>query len=140
MNKSNGLCKLCNTTTESLCHLIFECNQVRPVWQKVDNILSTITGCNSALNSEIVILGVKNEKNSIEIFCNFVVFNAKWCIWKHRNEVRYGNKTQKNAEALLKNVVRFCINECNILDQSKLKNKLNKDIVPMLESLKSYRT
>ena len=35
MNKSNGTCKLCKMQSETICHLNYECSEVRNVWTKI---------------------------------------------------------------------------------------------------------
>ena len=42
------------------------------------------------------------------ILCNFNVNITKWCIWKHRNNVKYGNTNVQTCELTFKSIKGMC--------------------------------
>ena len=144
MNRSNGKCKLCHVKDETLCHLFYDCIHVKPVWQKLQVSLKNVFGYDLPLNSECIILGVSD--NEIELSCsrmiyNFAIFNSKWCIWKHRNNVKYNGKQVNSTINMLKTITSFCKEETSLLLQRKgkpikLEHRINiNNLLELLENV-----
>ena len=60
MNKSDGICKICNDLNETMCHLLVDCIHVIPIWEYIEEILFEITTQNIEFNAEMVIFGAKH--------------------------------------------------------------------------------
>ena len=45
------------------------------------------------LTVEDVFLGDTTNNTHFNV-CNFIIWEAKWQIWKHRNNVKFGNKNR----------------------------------------------
>ena len=67
----------------------------------VHNILWELTDgeVNVKENPILKLFGVKNENINLyeKIVCNFIIFSAKWIIWKHRNCVEHVENITKQS-------------------------------------------
>lgn len=139
MGKSNGLCKICNVENETLCHLLFECRIVKPVWKKMQNLLCSITDVNVIFNAKNVIIGFDNvaipDNENVRTIYNFVTFIAKWHIWKHRNNVKYGNSNIQDSKWICDQIIRQCKLETNLISNSIKWTKCNVKLKLFLSKL-----
>ena len=113
MNKSNGICKICNGNRESYIHLLFSCDRVKGTWKRLENVINNILNLDYKLelNIENIVFIIVNEdigKNET-MFIKALIVQAKWLIWKERNNVKYGNKTIIDSAEMYKQI----INQCN---------------------------
>ena len=133
MNKSNGKCKLCIEKDETLCHLFYECKYVKPVWQQLQTQVLNFFESDIILNAECVILGITSnhiETSSIRTLYNFIIFNSIWCIWKHRNSIKYDAKQVNSANEMLITIAKLCKEQADLLlnhktAMLKLEHKVN---------------
>ena len=133
MKKSDGMCKLCYAEEETICHLLYSCNKIHNVWNKLENFLSKLLEDKITLDVKKVILGYKKfntpDNNDEKIFFNFMVYNTKWSIWKHRNDVKYGNKKIKNVNVIYDTIVKLCKRDANIMLKSNIcDSNFNKEL------------
>ena len=139
MNRSNGLCKLCLTHTETLCHLLSECKIAYSVWRNVEKLLKHLTGYSLDLNKYNIIFGV-NEDKTYDIMYNFIVYNTKWCLWKNRNNVRYGKENIKNADTVFNDIVSFCKREAKVITNSNYNHKLDENVKLLLNNINNFQS
>ena len=112
MNRSNGLCHMCNTEIETLTHLFFYCtfsNQLidmihanlynNPVFVTANQIWT--------IDEEKMILGDITD-NTIATIANTIILTTKWVIWKARNIKKFQNKTTSplSAYTILKKLLK----------------------------------
>ena len=99
MNRSNGLCNICNNEMETLDHLFYYCNYATQVRQLVrTNICNKVIHFDTTLNEECVFLGDTTNNNAA---LNSVIFTMKWAIWKIRNIKKYQNKITSPNSAFI---------------------------------------
>lgn len=100
-------CCFCKDKVETTLHLFCECPHTVIFWLNVGSILSKIYP-DFKLISKIIILGVQDttipeeERNLI----NFLLIEAKYCIWISRNRKVFDNKESKNMFQEFKSAVR----------------------------------
>ena len=139
MKKSNGKCKLCNVEDETICHLIYECHKIKSVWSKMENFINNLTDIEITFNKQYVLTGLTKEEcdNDInaKIFINFLLLLTKWCIWKHRNDVKYGKLEIKNANQIYDSVIKICKKDAKIVSQSLTYFRCEQDLKIMLSEL-----
>ena len=144
MNKSNGVCKLCSKDEENIAHLIFLCPNIKKVWAKIEILLTSITELDIKLNTKSVILGVTmNECDNnvdVKVFVNFVVLMTKWCIWKHRNDVKYGKKDIKSNEYIYNCIIRMCQKDVKTISESSNYCKCKQELKLYMLELKEEAT
>ncbi len=76
-------CVFCNLQSETICHLFFECTNLKDIWYNVSNVCSMIISCKVQLSCSDVILGFfSKEINEQEYFINMVVLYVKHYILK----------------------------------------------------------
>ena len=141
MNKSDGKCELCSNN-ESLCHVLAECNDIKPMWQKINRQLTDATNYDFDLNCVNIVFGIKEiEPENIkdtQIIYNFVIYFATWCIQKHCNNVKFGNETKKDCETSFPQVINCCRQEFELIKKSKVKSKLSYIILKKLSIFADY--
>ena len=134
MNKSNGKCKLCIEQDETLCHLFYDCKYIKPIWQQLQRHVLNIFESDILLNAECVILGIRShqmEIKSTRTLYNFLIFNSVWCIWKHRNNIKYDAKQVSSVSEMLNTIATFCKEQADLLinhkktKMLKLEHKVN---------------
>jgi len=107
MHKSNGICKICQKETETTIHLLFECNIASQLWQIVEEMIQNIINYEMHFSIKTTIFGITKEENfALKQIINFIIMETKWQIWKHRNEVKYGQKQVELINTLFNRVVR----------------------------------
>ena len=84
MGKSNGLCHFCKNNTETLQLLFFQCLKIKPIIEELNTMIIALCDQTYVLNEENIMWEV--------LFVNFLMFVAKWTIWKFRNDIKYNNK------------------------------------------------
>ena len=140
MHKSNGICKVCNTEPETICHLLFDCQNVKPLWLKINDLLISATGEDYQIKVKNVILGFdKNtitDSDDVRIIYNFVIIIVKWNIWKHRNNVKFGSTTVQNTEWLYKQITQSCSSEIEKICNSYKYNKCGVELKSYLCDIK----
>ena len=123
MKKSNGKCTICKETVETTIHLLHECSIIREIWTKIEKLIQNILGIKVYLDAKIVIFGVTHDDEpAFKAALNLIILEAKWQIWKHRNNIKYGGQEAKNSTMLVDMIKRNCKAEICLVLQ-KLKNK-----------------
>ena len=56
MNKSDGICKICKTESETLTHLFYECTYIQPIWLYVEGICELLLSKKCPSQYEVYIL------------------------------------------------------------------------------------
>ena len=79
-----------------------------------------------------------NLESHENVLCNFVVVNAKWEIWKHRNRVKYDKIQQINSQLLIKNIILSCRKNIDTLLASSKSSTLDNKTTRLLELLQNY--
>ena len=138
MGKSNGVCRICNTHNEDLCHLVYFCQKINQVWEKIEQKLENILDTIITLDIETVILGSNSNETDIpkthHYIANLFIFETKWQLWKNRNCVKYGNKATLNVEELYYKICDACKQQYSLL-QATNKQSLIKKLDPFLKDL-----
>ena len=62
MNHSDGISKVCKVQEETLCHALFECNHILPVWTLDESLINKIIGVNVHLTLKDVIFGINCDE------------------------------------------------------------------------------
>lgn len=113
MNRSNGICHLCNIETETLPHLFFKCNYTTQLLDLIQNTLynNTIFDLTTPLNTineEIMMFGDVSVNLTTAPF-NTIITTTKWVIWKVRNIKKFQNKSTTPTSALI--IIRRILKE-----------------------------
>ena len=137
MGKSDGLCKLCLHNTETLCHLLFQCDNIKPVWDNIKDFTLDCCNINLPVNSQNIVFSLKN-KGIEDTMCNFIIYNTKWQIWKHRNKVKYGKERIQNSKNITSDIISLCKQDACTILQSKIVNWLVKKLLNILKSIKTH--
>ena len=134
MNRSNGICKLCNEEEESTLHLLYYCKCINGVWVGIENYLADIIHFYLLIDPYVVLVGPnigQNEvgKNKMNVI-NTLIHVTKWEIWKNRNNVKFGNKNSLEVDELLATIIRqYKINlnmfKRNLSPGNKMLNYIN---------------
>ena len=66
------------------------------------------------MDEEYVILGVYCDKSDATVVRNYVIMNAKWIIWKNRNNKKY-SCFEFSADVLLKLLLQEYIQMAKVL-------------------------
>ncbi len=138
MKKSDGICKLCNENIETITHLLYDCVHVKPVWENIQKLLDSIVDCNIMLDISDIIFGVKANDNldsTESIMINLIIFIAKWYIWKHRNDHRYGNIPIRKSDEMYRIIIKKCNVEVNTFLNSKYANKNTTEFIVQIRDL-----
>lgn len=120
MNISNGLCNMCCKDRETLIHLFWECEKIKPIWVKIQDLINgvaEIIEINERFSFSKVVLGY--TINSAKIF-NTIIFETKWHIWKFRNDFKFSQR-HPSLLACQKQLIR------NIKDQYLFQNIKNEN-------------
>ena len=144
MNRSNGMCKVCNLHLENISHLFYECQKIHEVWNQIaDKIESTIEQ-EFQISLEHVIFGdIPTDDMSYlkyhQYIANLYIYETKWQIWKNRNSVRYGGKQSLSVEDIINTVKEACIRQAKLFnsgnDNKQLRNKLKQYIDKILNEI-----
>ena len=141
MNKSNGVCKICLVEEETLCHLLYNCSHIAPLWLKIQNLLTELTNIETNLTLDVIITGLRcndnNENNFLIPFFNLFIHFTKWTLWKHRNDIKYGNGIKKSCDILFDETVNACKIHVNTVLSSKIALKKSFKCRDMLELFKN---
>ena len=143
MNKSNGLCKLCNTQNETLCHLFVECCKISDIWTKVHNIIVNVTGENFAMSKTNIMLGYNNviiTNVNTRIMYNYFVYITKWLLWKHRNNVKFGTSALKTVDFIYEETIKCCKLEAQNIKNGHKWKKCNDGLQGMLSKTTELAT
>ena len=91
------------------CHLLYECRNVKQIWNNLANQILNKYNCIYHFSIEDVLFGTQDVLNeTLKTFLDYVILEAKWQIWKNRNNVKYGNKHPQNNAYLLKQTIEQC--------------------------------
>ena len=92
MNLSNGICIICENDRETLEHLFFHCNKIKPVLGSIEKILLNIMTISKTqsipLAVQHLIFGYDTEIKSFNLL-NTIIFETKWQVWKLRNSHKH---------------------------------------------------
>ena len=101
MHMSNGKCHLCDeiNNIETLEHLFYQCNNVKPL---IETVVRNLQLCNF-INDEVlvekdILLGICTE-NSSNFIVNAIILYFKWAIWKIRNKCKF-DKIKLNVQSI----------------------------------------
>ena len=135
MNKSNGICKLCNIENETLCHLFHQCSKISNIWPKIHKVITNVTGKTFPMDSIHIMLGYNKTIIGDEItriMYNYFVFITKWLIWKHRNNVKFGTTNLQTSEFIYNETIKLCKDEAENIRKSYKWKKCNTELKSML--------
>ena len=97
MGMSNGSCHFCETDSETLHHLFYQCRITQNFILKVENALNILL--RNKLNVAAIkiqlkhlILGFLHADQNIQTLMIFVLHLLKWELWKQRNLVKFENR------------------------------------------------
>ena len=141
MKRSDGKCKSCGKD-ETVCHMLFECDFINPVWNYIENFLTALCNEQFTITLKNVIFGMQEnviKDNTKRTIGNFFIMCSKWCIWKRRNSIRYENYERTSSQKITQDILLFCKNELSFLRCTKcftkyptiLKSKL-KEIIEFI--------
>ena len=85
-----------------------------------------------------IVFGFKNQKAVHEIVCNFIILNTKWCIWKHRNKVRYGKENVQSSNQITKDILSLCKQDACTILQSSIAIRLENKLKVIIEKIEKY--
>jgi hypothetical protein len=74
--KDSDLCDHCETASETIEHLFWECNYAQTIWGELQNWLMPVCNIGEFLNPRNIILGVKTDSHSRLI--NHLILITKW--------------------------------------------------------------
>ena len=142
MNKSDGICKVCKSSDENLCHLLYDCIQIKECWYKIFHMLTKITDTICENNVKTIVFGITHTLDiakPVADVCNLVIIYTKYMIWLHRNNVKYQNEKVKAAHELYKYIMCKLNGYVKLLISSNKINKLNVKTTDLLMKIQSYR-
>ena len=121
MKKSDGKCKSCGID-ETVCHMLFECTFISPVWNYFENFLTALCNNQITITLKEVILGIQQtviEDKNKRTISNFFIMCSKWCIWKRRNSIRYENCERSSSQRIIQDILSFCKTELSFILNTK---------------------
>ena len=78
-------CVLCEAANETQLHLFTECEKVKPLWETISRIITSITNKIHTLTPDKILLGnFKEITISERKLISYVMINARWAIWYAR--------------------------------------------------------
>ena len=89
------------------------------------------------LNCTNIIFSITITNEQVNQSTSFYIHStSKWCIWKHRNNVKYGNHNTKNCDDIFSDIIH-CLQQqiCATLQNKKI--ILKEDIVSSLNMIKN---
>ena len=92
MNKSDGLCKLCECDSKDLIHVLCDCGTNKEFWKCVIDLINVNINNNIYKYVENdVMLGCLNENLSMneKQIVNFFILNATWIVCKKRCCIKF---------------------------------------------------
>lgn len=119
---NNSNCTFCKSFEENLCHLFFDCQQVRDIWNKLETWIFETTGKVITIGIKDVIFGILSQnsydtniiisltKQYISLkrynkqqphFTELKTYIVKYCIIKKKNFTNYDNKHNLNKTGIL---------------------------------------
>ena len=120
---------------------MFECENAKSVWDKICTVAQIIKINVVDLDVENVLFGMKENdrvKYYEATFYNFIIFTTKWILWKHRNDVKYGNTIVNEPDVLFKRIIEFCKKQANIVLNSKYNKSISNSLKCMLLNFYEY--
>lgn len=142
MNKSDGVCKTCNATDETIIHLISECSHILPIWESIQHVVEIITTHSLSFSIKHKVFGLEKEHENLSIevtmLCNFIILETKWAIWKQRNIVKMNPAKKLNHNQLCKIIIESCQRNLSVLLGSNTKQKLCDQSVELFEKLINF--
>ena len=124
--------------------MIYECNVIKPIWNLIENMLSVLCQENVSLEITDVIFGIDKGRfihPNYSDLCNLIVRQAKWHIWKHRNNLKMDEKQPLKSCHIFRIIVQsikdhadMLLNSCKVRKVStllriKLHNLLSQDFI-----------
>lgn len=84
----NPMCKICNSNSETICHVLFYCPTAKLMLQ-IAHILAPINGFTASLEENMVYVLDLMERQNIREEIRFAIPWILWSIWKNRNAILY---------------------------------------------------
>ena len=140
----NRICLLCHNNEETITHLLYECQHVKPVWLLLGEILVKIID-KFDLNDVKIILFVSdvhsNNFNKNEtLLINYVTTITKWLLWKHRNDFKYGNLPIKTISEKLTVIKKIICTEFDIFLKTRYVDKCDNNLLMLISKLRKLLT
>ena len=77
MRSSNGICKLCDNSLETMQHMFLDCEKLGNIWDCIALLIQNNLKKHFSIDYQTIILGSDLENNDRTII-NMVVFMTKW--------------------------------------------------------------
>ena len=68
----------------------------------------------------------------------FYFLQAKWVIWRHRNDVKMGHTSVTSSITIYRNIVSNCKRNASLLLKSNKVQKLTNEAITMFQDLINY--
>ena len=85
----SDLCDFCNQDTETIEHLLYECDIVKVLWRDTERWIKNTTGQNTTFTKNTIIFGMENDKDNT--VPNWLILNIKYEIFKSKQQKRKPN-------------------------------------------------
>ncbi|XP_053403618.1 uncharacterized protein LOC128558442 [Mercenaria mercenaria] len=135
MRLSNGICNMCKSHRETLIHLFWECEKVKPIWKYIQTILEEpfkILNIKNIFSFEDIAFGLSS--NNVNLINTFI-FETKWHIWKFRNFHKFRAELEthslKNLKISITNTVRQQIQYQNTTNENRQVVYYRESILPI---------
>lgn len=86
-NEAN--CKICGEN-ETIEHVLYNCNYIKPIWTKIQNILQKCNNCSSIPLTITTATFAEAEYWCTQ--CQHILAETRYGIWTARNEARFDNR------------------------------------------------
>jgi hypothetical protein len=90
MNFSDGLCTICKVGQENVDHLLLFCQDTKPVWTNIENIIARFLDKDFKLSYKNIICGILEQTFEADLL-NLILSITRYIIWKRRNRAKYEN-------------------------------------------------
>ena len=132
MNMSTGLCHFCQTNTETIKHLFYECSHINRVIHTLENKINCILENNLQLKISLLsthlVLGLLHENSLVRKFVNFIIILSKWEIWKLRNNIKFNNK-HYSFQQITDSIIQKLHTVTNFLGYTSVGKKYEKELL-----------
>uniref|UniRef100_A0A803LUB2 RNase H type-1 domain-containing protein n=1 Tax=Chenopodium quinoa TaxID=63459 RepID=A0A803LUB2_CHEQI len=84
--RDNGVCELCNAAPETICHAIFDCPNVRLIWEPSPHYNILLDAPKTSFKELFLWMNSKLNKEELLSVCALA-----WAAWSYRNSVVFNN-------------------------------------------------